>query len=378
MSEETTVDDNRIGFQQLKAAFLFLCAFGLLSLSSVTAVAGPLTPNDFYYSQFQWYAPKINLPDAWGVTTGSASLKIAVLDTGVISATPDLTGRVLPSLSSAVIFPNGQSNPVFLPAFTDAQLTAGSTTLRHGTYVASVAAMQINNGIGAAGVGNFLIQPIRITNDAGTTNPTSISNGIRLAADQGCKVINISYELGDPGQVADAADYARSKGSLVIVAGGNGNRLENTINDFASLIFVSGTNMTDERWSTSGLGSSFGNYIDLAAPALSIVAADPPLPPNGYGLVNGTSFASALTSGVAGLVWSVNPNLTPNEVENILRGSAVDLGTPGRDQFFGYGRIDAGGAVTLALATIPEPSTLAMAAGFLAAGWYWRKRVKKA
>jgi subtilisin family serine protease len=352
-------------------------AGAILSTLANASFAG-LIPNDFYYSNFQWYLPRMGLPDAWMTTTGSTNLKIAVLDTGVISTTPDLTGRVLPALSSAVIFPSGPSQPVYLPPFTDSQLaTPVANTLRHGTYVASVAAMQINNGIGGAGVGNFTIQPIRITNDDGFTNPASVVRGIRLAAEQGCKVINISYGVGDYGEVADAATYARSLGSLVIMGAGNSNTLS-FINDYESIIFVAGTNTSDTRWvSNPSFGSSWGRMVDLAAPSQNIVAADPSLLPSGYGLVNGTSFSTALTSGVAGLIWSVNPNLTPAQVEQILKSSAVDLGTPGRDDFYGHGRVNASGAIALALATIPEPSIWATGIGITILGIWLGKRKSK-
>ncbi|MDX1964475.1 MAG: S8 family serine peptidase [Pirellulales bacterium] len=348
------------------------CAFfgGILS----QAWAVPFLPNDFYYrapQNLQWYSTKMHLEDAWSVTLGDPTLKVAILDTGVISTTPDLTSRVLPALSTAVA---GLGSPTIFPPFTDAQLAAGNTSIRHGTYVASVLAMQINNNIGGAGVGNFLIQPIRITNDTAQTNAQSIANGIRLAADQGCKIINVSYTLGDPGIVADAADYARSKGSLVFVGAGNSNRLE-TIADYPSLIFIGGTNPNDERWvQSTNNGSSFGNFVDFVAPAQNIVAADPPLAPNGYALLSGgTSFSTPLAAGVAGLIWSVNPNLTPDQVEQILRDSAVDLGAPGRDQFFGHGRIDAGAAVALAVASIPEPGTIMV--GIAGMTWLvWRRR----
>ena len=139
---------------------------------------------------------------------------VAVLDDGVISYTPDLAGRILPALSAVA----GQQ------PFTDAWLT--NTTISgglrcHGTWVASEIAMGINNGMGGAGVGNFSILPICIANTDLSASDSSIANGIRMAADNGAKVINISYYANDYSLLDSAAAYARSKGALTFVAAGN-------------------------------------------------------------------------------------------------------------------------------------------------------------
>ena len=130
-------------------AAIIVCAY------AASTASAQLVPNDTYYSQYQWYSPKIGEPQAWSISTGSPSVTVAVLDTGVISYTPDLAGRILPALSAVA----GQQ------PFTDAWLTdttqAGGLRC-HGTWVASAAAMGINNGMGGAGVGNFSILPIRI------------------------------------------------------------------------------------------------------------------------------------------------------------------------------------------------------------------------
>jgi subtilisin family serine protease len=305
-------------------------------------------PDDTYYS-YQWYSPLIGEPKAWTYSTGSPSVTVAVLDDGVVSYTPDLAGRILPALSAV----DGQA------PFTDAWLT--NTTLNgglncHGTWVASAVAMGINNGMGGAGVGNFSILPIRIADTDLSASDSSIANGIRMAADNGAKVINISYYASDYSQLDSAAAYARSKGALTFIAAGNTDSYR-SIADYSNLIFVSGTDENDQRWTQgNGVGSSYGSFVDLSAPAHNILLADPTTI-HGYGLNSGTSFAAPLAAGAAALAWSIDPSLTPDQVEQMLESTAVDLGDPGRDQIYGWGRIDIGAVAEAAyLATVPEPA----------------------
>ncbi len=298
----------------------WMAAVIVCACAAITALADDF-PNDTYYKQYQWYSPIIGEPQAWSISTGSASVTVAVLDDGVVSYTPDLAGRILPALSAV----SGQ------PTFTDAWLTdtTQSGGLRcHGTWVASAVAMGINNDMGGAGVGNFSILPIRIANNNLSASDASIANGIRMAADNGAKVINISYSAYNYATLDSAAAYARSKGALTFIAAGNTDSYR-SIPNFSNLIFVSGTDENDQRWSEgNGIGSSYGNFVDLSAPASDILLADPTTI-NGYGTNSGTSFATPLVAGAAALAWSINPSLTPDDVEHILESTAVDLGDPG-------------------------------------------------
>jgi subtilisin family serine protease len=307
-------------------------------------------PNDTYYS-LEWYSTTIGLPRAWSISTGSSSVIVAVLDTGVISYTPDLSGRILTALSAVA----GQ------PPFTNAWMTDTTQTglRRHGTWVASAVAMGVNNGIGGAGVGNFSILPIRIANTTLSAQDSSIVNGIHMAADNGAKVINISYYAYDYSLLDSAAAYARSKGALTFIAAGNTDGYCD-IADYSNLIFVAGTNKSDQRWSQGGgVGSSYGSFVDISAPAEDILLADPTTK-NGYGTNSGTSFATPLVAGAAALAWSINPNLTADQVEQMLYSTADDLGDPGRDQIYGWGRLNVGALAAAALATVPEPAAWVM------------------
>jgi len=315
-------------------------------------------PDDPCYAAYQWYGPKLGLPAAWGISQGSPSVIAAILDTGVMANTPDLAGRLLAPLSTTGAAP--------LDGATD----------HHGTWVAGVAAMGVNNGITGAGVGNFTILPITVTNADGGNQSNWIADGIRLAADQGARVINVSHQTLNYPSLDAAAAYARTKGALTFVAGGNANQ-RLPMKAYDNLVFVAGTNAEDQRWSdpVTKKGSTWGPFIDLSAPADDILVADPTFS-SGYGLGDGTSFAAPLAAGAAALVWSIAPSLTPDEVQNILYTTADDLGDPGWDEVYGWGRLNIGTAAERAyeMSVAPEPGTLLLVAAGLAASLARRQR----
>jgi subtilisin family serine protease len=307
-------------------------------------------PNDEFYS-LQWYGPVLGLPTAWGISQGSPSVKVAILDTGVMTDTPDLAGRLLAPLSATGGPPlDGTAN-------------------HHGTWVASVVAMEINNSIGGAGVGDFTILPITVTDASGNNQSQWIADGIRLAAAQGARVINISSQTADYTLLESAAKDAKALGALTFVAAGNADRRRG-LKAFADLIFVSGTDAADQRWvEVPGKeGSNWGLYVDLSAPADDILVEDPTFD-GGYGWGSGTSFAAPLAAGAAALMWSIDPALTPDQVLNILYETADDLGTHGWDEVYGWGRLNIGAAAERAyqMSVAPEPGTLLLVAGGLAA-----------
>ncbi|HVX84127.1 MAG TPA: S8 family serine peptidase [Phycisphaerae bacterium] len=329
--------------------FIAVAAIGVLSSHSLAAA---FTPDDPYYLPYEWYASTLNLPTAWGISAGSPSVTIAVLDTGVRADSPDLAGRVLPTPADALA---------------DTGYTQmDGTEVHHGTWVASVAAMGINNSIGGTGVGNFSILPITATNSQGNpVDPSGVANAVRLAADSGAKVINVSLQLSSYDGLESAAAYAKSKGALTFVAAGNTNE-GSTMTSFSDIIFVAGTDENDQRWvSTTDptVGSTFGPFVTLSAPASNILVEDGlnAAGTDAMGLASGTSFSAAFASGAAALAWSINPNLTPDQVEQMLIDTSVDLGAPGYDDEFGYGRIDIGAVAIAAQASlVPEPASVSI------------------
>ncbi|MBN9420100.1 MAG: S8 family serine peptidase [Candidatus Eremiobacteraeota bacterium] len=286
-------------------------------------------PNDPYIGQ-QWALPKISAPAAWDLTRGKSSVTVAVCDTGVLSTHPDLSGNlVLPGFNSV----DGSDNIVPIHP--------------HGTMVSGCIAASANNGQGVAGVAfGVRVLPVRVSNKAdGSAYLSDMANGVRWAADHGARVINLSYGGAQYATIDQAAQYARTKNSLLFMAAGNdGQDISSSYPDYPSFVLVGATNSSDAR-------SSFSNYgtaIDMVAPGESIVTTTLN---NGYASVSGTSFASPITAAGAALMLSANPNLTVTQLESKLMNSCDDLGAVGEDSVFGKGRLNLTKAVREAAAT---------------------------
>lgn len=285
-----------------------------------------LVPNDPYNGS-EWHVPKVRASDAWNTTMGSG-VTIAILDSGVLASHPDLATNLVPGWN----FYDNNSNT--------------ADVYGHGTKVAGAAAAATNNGTGVAGVaGAAKIMPIRVTDTAGYGYYSSISQGITYAADHGARVANASFAgLYSSSSVQSAAQYMKSKGGLVIVSAGNSGTDDGSP-AVTSMIPVSATDSNDAKASWS----SFGSYVAVAAPGAGIwtTSAD-----GSYASVSGTSFSSPITAGVVALMMATKPTLSASQVESLLYSTAVDLGTTGRDTYYGYGRIDAAAAVAAATATV--------------------------
>jgi len=289
-----------------------------------------LTPNDPYYSAYQWHLPKVGAPTAWDTTTGSASVTVAVIDSGVQATHPDLAGRVLAGYD----FINNDADP--------------SDDNGHGTAVAGVAAAQGNDGIGIVGAAwNVAILPVKTMNSSGSGSYSAIANGITYSADRGAKIINLSLGgTGTSSTLQSAVSYAWNKGSLLVAAAGN-NGTSTTVYPaaYANVIAVSATTSAD----TLASFSSYGSFVDLSAPGQDITTS---WINGGYTTISGTSFSSPLTAGVAALALSRNPALSNAQLASLLTANTDDLGATGYDTFFGTGRLNAAKVVAAAVPVI--------------------------
>lgn len=271
-----------------------------------------------------WHLATLGAPTAWDIAKG-AGVTVAILDSGVDSTHPDLAGQLVAGWNLA----DNNSNT--------------TDVYGHGTEVAGVVAAASNNNIGVTSIAwDAKIMPVRVTLLTGNAYISTIASGITWAADHGAQIANASFaDLTGSASIIDAANYMRSKGGLVVVAGGNSGAFDSTAATPA-VISVSATTSSD----TLASWSSYGNYIDVAAPGEGIWTTTRG---GGYAAVSGTSFASPVTAGVLALMKSANPALSNTVLESLLKSTAVDLGTPGYDQYFGYGRINAAAAVAAAL-----------------------------
>jgi subtilisin family serine protease len=287
-----------------------------------------LTPNDPLFSS-QWHHQKIQSAKAWDLTTGSSSLTLAVVDTGIDLNHADLKAHLVPGYNSATKL---------------AQVDGGdvSDINGHGTATAGTAAAIGNNGTGVAGVAwNPKIMMVRTTNKSdGTATLADMLWGARWAAEHGAKLVSVSYSGVGAVAVQTTGVYLKSLGSLLIFAAGNSDKDLKSF-DWPDVIIVGATNSSDAK---AGF-SSYGKAVDLFAPGVDIWTTQKG---GGYSPVSGTSFSTPMVNGVAAMIWSAHPGLTVNQVQTILLVSCDDLGPPGEDEYWGYGRANVFQAVQLA------------------------------
>jgi len=293
-------------------------------VDAVAKVSG--TANDTLFSS-EWHLAKIQAPSAWDVTTGTSSVIVAVVDTGVNASHPDLAGKVL---STGWDF-----------------VANDSTTMDengHGTAVAGTIAPDANNNLGVVGVAwANLILPVRVLDASGAGNYSTIAQGIIWAADHGARIINLSLGgTASSSTLQSAINYAWSKQCIVVAAAGNnGNSVPVYPAACSNVVSVAATNASDTRPSWS----NYGSYIDVCAPGENIVTLDGS---NSYASWSGTSFSTPVTSGVLALMASVNPSLTNAQLVDVLLKNCDDLGTSGADIYYGNGRVNALRAVNAA------------------------------
>ncbi len=272
----------------------------------ITATVDPLVPRQSYLTQI-----------AWTPQAGSRRPLVAVLDTGVDARHPDLRGVVDPVDSKSFV---GGSSLVDLSG--------------HGTHVAGIIAAVNGNGLGGAGIGKARILSVKIADAAGDTDTASVVAGIRYATAQHAAVINISLSGSDPSELERAAiDDAIRAGAVVVAAAGNSGRTGNAPEYPAAYPHVIGVGAVrgDGR---PLLDSTQGPQVLLAAPGKAIWSTSLR---RGYRTRTGTSMAAAVVSGAAARLLAKRPGLRPDQVAELLRRSADDLGPRGRDDATGAG-----------------------------------------
>ena len=247
-----------------------------------------------------------------------------LLDTGVSPSHPDLKSKLLRGRDLY----NNDDDP--------------SDDEGHGTYTAGVAAAGTDNGTGIAGIcWGCKILPVKVLGSRGQGDDATIAAGIRWAVDQGVRIISMS--LGGPDDtdvMRDAVAYAHDHNVLIIAASGNGQAEGNLPNypaAYPSVLAVSATNSTD---GVTGF-STTGSFVDIAAPGVGLWST---LWLRGegdtYGVANGTSAACPHVAGAAALALSLRPDLTADQLAEVLEAGADDQGAPGKDPEYGYGRLN--------------------------------------
>jgi subtilisin family serine protease len=307
------------------------------------------TPDDLYLI-YQWYVDDsgyadIGLPFAWDVETGDPSVVIAIVDTGVDTGHPDLSGKIwhnpgeiagngFDDDGNGLIddfqgwdFGTGDKDP-------NPERTSDASGIDvgfHGTFCAGIAAAATNNGDGIAGAGwNCRIMPLKVSHPDSGITAEAIAGAFEYAADQGASVISMSFGgPGDPGVpefFQELVDLATQSGALCVAAAGNdGDSVRTYPAACENVLAVAATDFDNARADFS----NWGEWVDVAAPGslmwstisrnYQVTVLDSLLyvflfnwdTVNPYMYGNGTSFACPLTAGVCGLVRSRYPYLTP-------------------------------------------------------------------
>jgi subtilisin family serine protease len=311
-------------------------------------------PNDTNFSQ-QWHHGGSHLDscDAWEIETGSPDIVVAICDTGLRTTHRDLLANRREGLHVPSLKWENAGGPI-------------DDVNGHGTACSGCAAGNGNNSRGIAGVGwNLGHRTMRVTDaSSGDASLSNLTLAARRAAEVGDRVASVSYSGVNSSSVNTTGAYLRGLGALLVWAAGNesaqygGSRED-------SVIVVGATDTGNQLASFS----NYGSLIDVVAPGVNIRTTSSS-GDNNYTYISGTSFSCPITAGLCGLIWSRNPNLSPAQVEQILRDSCTDLGAAGPDDVFGYGRIDAYDAMRLTppsngedTVPPPPPSSVSASAG---------------
>ena len=290
----------------------------------------------------QYALQLIQAQDAWDLNKGSSTVLIGVVDAGIDTSHVDLKGKYFENTSDPI---NGldDDNDGFIDNYWgwdfrsktgNVQFTGG---VDHGAQMSGVIAPNTDNGIGIAGIGfNCKMLGVKVTNGSAVVYGYE---GIKYAADKGCKVINCSWNIKAYSKFGEEmVDYATSKGALVIAATGNQGKTDNNYPaQYKNVLAVTNTDLNDNRVSNSNIGY----YADISAPGLNVVSTTPT---NGYKRNSGTSYSSALVSGAAALLASYAPSLSPQELKYRLKAGSESLHRNGKNSFYknklGVGRLN--------------------------------------
>lgn len=276
------------------------------------------TPNDPRYAN-QWWLKKVGAPNAWDINLGAPTVKIGVVDSGVDYNHEDLKGKVILGRDEI----NNDNDPMDDDG--------------HGTHVSGIAAANTNNGIGGAGLGfNCQIIAVKVLGADGTGSYDAIAAGIVNAADLGAQVINLS--LGGPistDNLLASIKYAANKGVVLVAAAGNdGTQIPGFPGSYPECICVAATDEDDKKTDFSTYGN---DWVDVAAPGIRILST---VPNNGYEEFQGTSMASPVVAGLAGLLRAHAPTAPAADIRNAIESTCVNVG-----DFIAKGRIDAPAAL---------------------------------
>ncbi len=313
-----------------------------------------LVPNDARYRE-QWAHTKVQAERAWDITTGSSDVVIAIVDTGVHYGHEDLAANMWANSGET---PgngidddgNGYVDDVYGYDFYNYDGDPFDD-YGHGTHCAGIAAAATNNSTGVAGAAwDCKIMAVKFLSSTGYGGLAGAVASIRYAVDQGADVISNSWGGGGfsetlNGAIADA--YAQ--GVFLVASAGNSN--SSSVHypaGYQRMMSVAATDSQDQKASFS----SYGSWVDVAAPGVGILSTVPPSgglgDPSGYRLLNGTSMACPHLAGLAALLIGNDSTASNGKIAGTLASTAdnIDETNPGFEGFLGGGRVNAYQALT--------------------------------
>lgn len=324
-----------------------------------------LTPNDLgtqSWTNGNWSLFMINAQGAWDNTTGSpTNTQVAIVDNAVQYTHPDLQANIYINPGETAgngvdDDGNGYIDDVngWDSGDNDNNPMPPNTTFDHGTHCAGITGAVSNNGTGIASIGySIKLIPVKATGNADGSNSVSAGyEGVDYAISAGADIISMSWGGGGSSQTAqNLYNYANTQGILCIAAAGNDN--VSTVfypAGYTNVMSVASTGNGGSNDQKSSF-SNFGTWIDISAPGANIRST---VPTSTYGMMSGTSMACPLVAGLAGLIHSINPNLTPAQIENCIESTATNINSSNSSYVgqLGAGRINAQAATACALATV--------------------------
>lgn len=330
----------------------------------VPLVRTTLTPNDPSYSG-QWHLSVINAATAWNYFSTGSTIKIAIVDDALERTHPDLSGNLWTNpgeIANNGVDDDGNGYIDDINGYdvsdNDNNPNPPSSSYSHGTHVAGCASASTNNNTGVAAIG-YSCKLIAVKSTNSSSSITDGYPGIVYAVAAGADVINMSWGGAGSSQTAqNIITWASQQGVVLIAAAGNSNvNTQFYPAAYTECIAVAATSSNDAKASFS----NYGSWIDIASPGNNIYSTYYNAT---YANNSGTSMASPIVAGLAGLMLSLNPSLTPADIRNCLTSTAdnIDAQNPSYIGQLGAGRINAAAAMQCISSTLSWPPV----AGFTA------------
>jgi subtilisin family serine protease len=307
--------------------------YGYGLIDAAAAVAKAIGYNRFadvpnQSNEYDWGLDAISVPEVWNQGYSGQNIVVAVVDSGVDFSHADLNDNIW--MNSGEIFDDGIDNDrngyiddIIGWDFVSNDYNPIGESNDHGTHVAGIIAAE-GDGYGINGVAyNAKIMPVRVMDENGHGNDINIANGIYYAANNGANVINLSLGGGYSSEVEAAVKYATERGAIVIMSSGNNGESEPLYPAALAKNWGIAVGAIDSNWNVADFSNQAGsdssiNYV--VAPGVGIYST---IPDNKYDFMDGTSMAAPYVSGVAALMLSANPYLTPQQVRQIIMETAI-------------------------------------------------------